>query len=106
MRATTATLALALTLAGCGDKASGDTADEELIGDPTNGFDLYNITCAPCHGVDGRVRDVKLPDVVPLSTDEELEEVILNGTEGMPPQDFTAAEVADLIAYLREKFPG
>jgi len=38
------------------------------------------------------------------NSDEELEAIILEGSGGMPAQNLSAQEVADVIAYLRETY--
>ena len=99
-------LTLALALAGCSDKSADDSGSASLTGDASAGAEIYGLTCAACHGADGNVNEAKLTEEVPEKSDAELESIILDGYEEMPPQSLTGQETADVIAYLRETFPG
>jgi mono/diheme cytochrome c family protein len=84
-------------MTGCG----GPNANDGAI--------VYTATCATCHGASGGgiVEDAAdLRVRVPAMTDEQIEANILNGTDLMDPVDLTEDEIADVIAYLRETFPG
>ena len=103
-----------LGLAACSDKGSDTGA---LTGDASAGATEFSNVCAVCHGADGTGETGVAPslvDAVPEYThDSELSDIILNGFDEanpdyptMPPQDLTDQQVADVIAYLRETFPG
>lgn len=98
-------LALAFALVACKDKAGDDTGG--LTGDPDAGAEVFSSTCAVCHGADGSGIEGSGSDLneeVPEFSDAELENIIQNGYEEMPPQGLTDQELADVIAYLRETF--
>ena len=65
--------------------------------------------CAHCHG-DGGIGGKKGPPLVDIQKDkqwtpEKMTNQILNGGQKMPPfaDSLTDAEVAQLVAYLRDK---
>ena len=100
-----------LALAGC-DKGS-DSAGGDLVGDPVAGATVFQNTCAAveCHGPDGSGSGPKsdaadLAKVVPTKSDAEIETIIQNGFALMAPVDLSDQETADVIAYLRQEFPG
>lgn len=99
-------LVMALGLMACNDKGDDTAGAGDIVGDAAAGATVYNATCAACHGADGNVNEAKLTEEIPALTDDEIEDVILNGYDEMPPQGLTEQEVADVIAYLRETFPG
>lgn len=80
--------------------------------DPVAGADHYDLFCSSCHGADGtagvQVDGVAATDlaVVPSLDDDTLTTVIQDGYLAMPAQQLDDDETADVIAYLRETFPG
>jgi mono/diheme cytochrome c family protein len=95
---------LMMLVACSGGKDSGG-----LVGDATNGEQVYTDTCAVCHGADGKLGSGGAADLtveVPAQTDDQLTNVILNGYGDMAAQDVTDQEAADCVAYLRETFGG
>lgn len=98
-------LALALAGTACNDKGGEDSATG-IVGDAAAGSAIYTSTCAACHGADGNVNEAKLTEEVPDKSDAELEDIILNGYDEMPPVNLEDQEVADVIAYLRQAFGG
>ena len=75
---------------------------------------LFNVSCASCHGRDGRgqgpgrppgaqVPDFTLPDYQAQRTDEQLGEVIRNGRGLMPPfgKQVNEQGIAALVAHIR-----
>ncbi len=77
-------------------------------GPPPNGEQLYAANCADCHGPEG--------DVVPgvdlghgrfrrATTDPELVGIVLRGIPGtgMPPNNFSEAQAAAIVQFLRAK---
>ena len=102
-----------LALAGC-DKG-GDSAGGDLVGDPVAGEKVFQSTCAnvKCHGPDGsgsgeKSKAADLADEVPTKSDAEIETIIREGFALMPAVDppLSDQEIADVIAYLRQEFPG
>lgn len=120
--------ALVVTGLAAGSRSLVDAANEpapsELAKQPTvtaapdlaRGEAVYRANCASCHGLDGDGDGPvsTLPDAGPLqaavseSSDAELSYRVSYGLAGTPMPAFagrlTAAERADLIAYLRERW--
>lgn len=96
----------ALAATGCngkGDDTSGVT------GDATAGATVYANTCAACHNDDGSGQEGYSPslvDEIPDQTDDELTSIIQDGYGDMPAQNLSEQDLADVIAYCREQFPG
>ena len=81
--------------------------------DPAAGQVVYDATCVDCHGATGDqgtlVNGEASKDLnfeIPDQSDAQLENLIQNGIGEMPAQDVSDSEMPDLIAYLRETFPG
>ncbi len=77
-------------------------------GPPPNGEQLYMENCAECHGPEGdAVADVDLGHgrFRRATTDPELVGIVLRGipNTAMPPNNFTEAQAAAIVRYLREK---
>lgn len=117
MRTTLLTLTLAFTVA-CGDKDTGSDSDSggdsqidailALTGDSAAGATTFANTCAGCHGADGASGyAANLVEEIPEKDDAFIVGVIINGYDGgMPAQDLSDQEVADVLAYCRETFGG
>ena len=100
-----------MTACGGGDDGGGDAAAGEAIFTATG-------SCSGCHGADGTQGTVigqepnqapaaDLTVRVPALTDAEITDQVQNGGAVMPAQtQVTAEQMPDLIAYLREQFPG
>lgn len=90
-------LAIASSLAGCGDSLEGKL-----------GGDLYQAGCARCHGPDGSGGigpAIGTPDsnAAMNLTDDQIRGVIRVGPGRMPAFDrLTDEQVDSLVAYLRE----
>jgi mono/diheme cytochrome c family protein len=77
-------------------------------GDATQGSALFKISCAPCHGPEGRgARAIADSSYLALVSDQHLRTVIIVGMPnlGMPdwrshPKPLTDADVGDLVAWL------
>jgi putative heme-binding domain-containing protein len=75
---------------------------------PLNGEQLYMENCAECHGPEGdAVPDVDLGHgrFRRATTDPELVGIVLRGlpNTAMPPSNFSEAQAAAIVRYLREK---
>lgn len=82
-----------------------ETGLGEVVGDSERGADVFSGTCSGCHGYDGSGGSAPgLMYAISGNSDEELEAIILEGSGGMPAQNLSAQEVADVIAYLRETY--
>ena len=96
---------LPLLLVACGDK-DDDTAGTALEGDAVAGEDLYNSSCAGCHGADGT--GVSGPDLtsglVSGMSDDAISDVIANGEGSMPAITSDDQEIADIVAFLRAEW--
>ncbi len=77
-------------------------------GDATRGAEVFKISCAQCHGPQGRgARAITDPSYLALVSDQHLRTVIIVGMPnfGMPdwrshPKPLTDADVGDLVAWL------
>ena len=116
MRFTLLAFTLAFT-AACGDKdtgtdSGGDSGASEvdailaLTGDATAGATTFSNTCAACHGADGASGyAANLVEEIPSKDDAFIVNIIINGDGGgMPAQDLSDQEVADVLAYVRATF--
>lgn len=115
-------------LSGCGDagadshppstvddSATSHTGDVppalELEGHPAAGETIFEKTCADanCHGPDGSGGSTNAEDlrkVVPLLSDLLIVEAMTDGYLVMPPQRLEDQEMADVLAYLRQRWGG
>ena len=94
----------------CGDK-SEDTATEETTEEATeetsgeadlaNGQVVHDERCMACHA-----SNPDMENKSPGLSDEELETVIQTGSGSMPGQGLNAADLRDVIAYLRATYGG
>lgn len=95
---------LVLALVACGDSRVDDVL--ALSGDVANGAEVYDSSCAICHGDDGQ-GDIgsDLTTVVPTLSDEEIVEILLDGISGTTMPAFSEAlddqAIADVLAYIR-----
>jgi mono/diheme cytochrome c family protein len=118
MRFTLTALTLAFAVA-CGDKdtgtdSGGDSGASEidailaLTGDATAGATTFGNVCAGCHGADGASGyAANLVAEIPEKDDAFIVNIIINGDGGgMPAQDLSDQEVADVLAYCRATFGG
>ena len=95
---------------GSGGDDGGGTGDDGgggSVGDAANGATIYAATCGGgyCHGPDGAGGGAPShPEVVPGLSDDELRDIMNNGSGYMGPQGLSAQEVEDVLAYLRATF--
>ncbi|GEM_PF-4060463 len=73
-------------------------------GDPDRGQALFELHCVDCHGVDGDQTPPPLSLKVPSLSLEEAAEQIRFGGGKMPAIDVDGSEIADLVAYLFERW--
>lgn len=79
----------------------------------------YEKNCEGCHGptaegglVKVRDKQIKVPSLKAghalKHTDDELTNIVTNGEEAMPAfkEKLTAAEIADLVQFVRKEFQG
>jgi cytochrome c oxidase cbb3-type subunit III len=77
-------------------------------GEATRGAEIFKVSCAPCHGSEGRgARAIAEPPYLALVTDQHLRTVIIVGMPnlGMPDwrshvKPLTDTDVGDLVAWL------
>jgi cytochrome c oxidase cbb3-type subunit III len=77
-------------------------------GDATRGAALFKVSCAPCHGLEGRgARAIADPSYLALVSDQHLRTVIIVGMPnlGMPDwrshsKPLTDTDVGDVVAWL------
>jgi cytochrome c oxidase cbb3-type subunit III len=77
-------------------------------GDATRGAEIFKVSCAQCHGSEGRgARAIADPSYLALVTDQHLRTVIIVGMPnfGMPDwrshsKSLTDADVGDIVAWL------
>lgn len=104
----------ALFAVGCDGGADAEVPEGrvyDILGigssDAADGEPVYSSTCAVCHGAEGQGgAGSALATVVPSLSDEEIIDIILNGTSGMIAYDgqLTDQQIADVFAYLRVTF--
>ena len=91
------------------DTSDTDTADTADTDTPeARGAALYAADCVACHGADGTAGidgASNLVEDVPNLDDAAITDVVLNGKDEMPAFAYTEAQMADLLAFLRETFP-
>jgi len=64
---------------------------------------VYAQTCAGCHSPDGSGMGIN--NKIPNMSDEQIIDIIENGTGGMGPQNVRGdCTMLDLIAFLRDAF--
>lgn len=78
-----------------------------LTGDARRGEATYQMECARCHGAEGFgvASTPALADRAPLLSDAQVVEVVLHGKGGMGAQRLSDAQVADVLSWLRERWP-
>ncbi len=93
-----AILGCALAMAACAPDPS----------DASTGAEVYQASCASCHGASGQGAAGPALDsgeLVAKYTDAELADTIRNGVASMAPvQGLTDAQIALVVAYLRSEF--
>ncbi len=98
-------LASAVLAAGQNPTMLGHPEDYPRV-EVVHGSRLYAEHCDRCHGADGNGVagvDLRSGKFRTATTDNQLRTVITNGfpTAGMPPFKFDAADLAGVVAYLR-----
>lgn len=86
---------------------TGKPTATALKGDTARGETVYANSCgsSSCHGADGVGPAPSLPDELSHHGDGFFARVILEGDGDMPPQsELTDQEVADVIAYMRQRW--
>ena len=72
----------------------------------TDGEDIFASSCSGCHGADGDSGSApQLSVMVPTLDDDELVQIIEDGTGSMPGGLVSSDDLQTLISYLRETFP-
>lgn len=101
-----------LVLGGCGggDDSSDDAsepAESSENGEAVEtaaGEDVYQNNCAMCHGADlSGGGGPELTGVGSKFSAEELEDIIVNGTGSMPPQNVSGDDLDALVSWLLEQ---
>jgi cytochrome c oxidase cbb3-type subunit 3 len=96
--------------AGRGGGGGGGAYPQRPPGDPAmvaRGKALYDVNCAQCHGSDARGEDsgpnlIRSTLLLNDKNGELIAPVLQDGRlpEGMPKFDFSAAQIADIAAYI------
>ncbi|OGQ26031.1 MAG: hypothetical protein A2138_19050 [Deltaproteobacteria bacterium RBG_16_71_12] len=76
-----------------------------LSGTASSGAAVYTRACASCHDEDGNGTSQPMSSLVPAEDEQGLAQVVAGGTH-VPASAMTDQEAADLIAYLRQTWPG
>ena len=107
-------LALPLAIA-CGDKddgdsgastdAGGDDGGDDGGGSTADGEALFSTSCGGCHGASGEgVSGPAMADAVEGMSAAMVEDVIKNGTGGMPSISLTDDETTAVATYVVDTF--
>ncbi|MCC7074281.1 MAG: cytochrome c [Deltaproteobacteria bacterium] len=110
VRTTLATLAIVVAalgaLAACGAPSSERvTRVLGLTGTASSGAAVYTRACASCHDADGTGTSQPMSALVPAEDDVGLAQVVAGGSH-VPTSAMSEQEAADLMAYLRQTWPG
>lgn len=93
---------------GDGDGGGGNADILALTGDAAAGETVFTSTAcssAACHGADGMSGSApSLSGVVSARSDDQVIDAVLDGKGGMPPQNLTDQQMADVLAWLRDTF--
>ena len=102
-----AAIGLALSaLSGCAAPDPGRPAQVlALAGNASNGGPVYVRACQSCHEADGSGEGMQMSSAVPADSDDQLAALVAGGTH-VAATAMTDQEAADLIAYLRQTWPG
>lgn len=86
--------------------ADPDANAFEIEGLPECGEPLYRTHCESCHGPSGEGTSAGPPmtEMMPMHPDEQILFVVIAGSGDMPGFELEQAELAHLLAYLRESF--
>lgn len=88
------------------------TPDGSVSGDPAHGRELFNGTCAACHGVDGKAinfHDAEEPEYVGTVASENPWEFFHKASFGQPGAPmpvgralgWTMQDIADVLSYAQ-----
>ncbi len=105
-----ACLALMFAASGCDDGGGGSSRNGMILAltpDPAAGAQLYADTCGAdiCHGSDGDSGPAAdLSVEVPARSENELLNVMLDGSGDMLPLNLTDQQAADVLAHVVETF--
>lgn len=90
--------------ADTGDTATEETEDNGEAVDSAAGEDVYQNNCAMCHGADlSGGAGPELTSAGSQFSNDELEDIIVNGTGSMPAQDVSGGDLDALVAWLSEQ---
>lgn len=97
-------LAFSSLLFSCGGKESSGVNDD--VPTARAGKFIYEQHCSACHGDDGKLGAGGAMNLSDLSlSDNEIEDVIINGRKGMPSFAFafeSDEEIENVITYIRK----
>ncbi|MGB0639336.1 MAG: c-type cytochrome [Myxococcota bacterium] len=97
-------ITLITLLIGCGKEAD-DSGTVEDFESSVNGAEVYSTSCAGCHSADGTgATGPSLVEKVPQLSDEDLLDVIENGTGSMPDMGLSTPEADAVFLYVRGEF--
>ena len=97
---------LLVVLAASAQLVAQEHVGQYSQGDVENGFRLYGANCSTCHGANGDSVagvDLRRGQFRRVASDADLIRIIATGIPGtaMPPNRFTTADVAGIVAYVR-----
>lgn len=99
-------VALAISALGaCGTDPDRVDRVVALTGTASSGAAVYTRACASCHDEDGNGTNQPMSSLVPAEDEQGLAQVVAGGTH-VSAGAMTDQEAADLIAYLRQTWPG
>ena len=88
------------------DTGSSDT-DSDTDSEEVDGATVFEDNCVACHGADGTGgAGADLTAEVPGMTEEEVQDVVLNGSENMGAISVSEDEAAAVATYVVASFGG
>ena len=98
-------ICLPMLALGCGTEKPADTGNSDTP-EVIDGAEVYATECGGCHGSDGEgaASNPSLVEGVPLLSDEDLMDTLLNPPGAMAIISLSQAEADAVFTYVRDRF--